>query len=738
MIKFFIAFVLSFSSCIPITKSYSDSFQNKGGVSKYSWEPITVDGGGYTNFVITNPIFPGVIYAGIDVGGVYKSFDYGEHWVPFNRGLVWPTDRLPAALTIEPKSGSLYLGVGSFNKGGIFKLKDKGEAWELLTRKVKFDSHDVKHTRGKNLIVIDPLNSNIIYAGSYQDGIFKSTDGGKTWEQKGLKGRLISSVVVKSTDPKIIYVAVAKTDNKEGGIYKSIDGGNNWKRIAEKIFDVYQLAIDTKKPDTIYAACGNQGIFKTTDGGNTWEEKNNGLEGFILSHFKRSEIKYISLDIDSENTEIIYAGSGEQNGQIYKSTNGGNNWINLTNNKKNMYPDGWWKIQEMHWPGGRNYSANSLSIDPESSKRIYVSGRSGIWRSDDTGMTWHAKVHGLGATCTQKIIVSTRNPDVFFVGDADWVMFRTKDGGKTFDRPLKGIGNWDLDESRKIWQKYKADRGMAFAIDPRSNPEIIYIGTAGSRINSGTIFKSIDGGETWSEANGGLPISSVTALAIDQLNYDNLFVILRGHGLYKSTNGGSTWEKININESFGNKKIFQEAYANLILIHPKFSNIIYILDKKNGIYKTKNGGKDWEIINSSLPQEGINRMDQFVGGLAVDCENPDIVYVGLRNNGVYKTINGGKKWQKVTPPYIRHGGAISIDPFDNSLYLASVPGVGDEDIKGFSPGMYKSIDGGNNWFSIHNDDFFKITLKITSMTVKNGKIYIATQGNGIIIGEPKQ
>lgn len=735
MMKFLIAGTVSFLVALPATELYADSSQVKGKQPGYSWRPVTVNGGGYTNFVITDPASPQVIYAGVDVGGIYKSYDSGEHWLPFNRGLVWPTDRLPAALTIDPKSGNLYFGAGGFNKGGIFKLTRDSESWELLTRKVKFNSHDVKHTRGKNLIVIDPADSNVIYAGSYDDGIFKSTDGGKTWVQKGLGSRLISSIVLNPSDPQIVYAAVAEKDTQDGGIYKSVDGGNNWKKISVSIHGVFQLAIDNKKPNTIYAACGNQGIFKTTDGGNTWEEKNKGLEGLISSRLKLSSINFISFDIDPENTEILYTGSGKEHGQIYKSTDGGNHWRNITADKASMHPGGWWKVQEIHWPGGRNYSANSLSVDPHNVKRIYVSGRSGIWRSDDAGMTWHAKVKGLGATCMQKLIISSKNPDVFFVGDADWVMFRTKDGGKTFERPLKGIGNWDIEESKKIWQKYKGDRGMAFAIDPGSDPETIYLGTAGSGRNSGTVFKSTDGGETWSEANRGLPVASVLALETDPSNHNSLFAILRGHGLYKSINGGNSWEKININVHRESKKMFQEVYASPILIHPKSSQIMYILEKKNGIYKTINGGKDWEIINGNLPQKGIQGMDQFVGGLALDPGNPDIVYAGLRRNGVYKTVNGGKNWQKITPSHIHHGGAISIDPFDNSVYLASVPGVGDEDIEGFIPGIYKSADGGKSWFPIHDDNLCKITLKITFMTAHKGKIYLSTQGNGIVVGE---
>jgi photosystem II stability/assembly factor-like uncharacterized protein len=697
------------------------------------WEPVTVDGGGYTNFVVVDPYSPNIVYAGVNVGGVYKSNDYGENWMPSNKGLNWPTDKWAAALTIDPKNDTVYLGVGAYDKGGLFKSTDKGESWQLLTRKVRFYGLTHKQSRGKGLIIIDPLDSGTIYAGSHKDGIYKSKDGGDTWFYRGLKGEYISSIVINPINSQKIYVAAVKENKKEGGIYKSIDGGNNWKKLNSKINDVNQLIMNPSNPDTLYAASGIHGVFKTTDGGVTWVKKNKGLEGLLLSKLNLREIKYISLAIDPKNNNVIYTGSGIYRGQIYKSTNGGENWVKLISNKRNIHPGGWW-IRKRNMLGGVSYSANSLSIDPKNNKRIYISGRSGIWRSDDGGKEWHAKVNNLGATCMNQIAIHPVTPDTFFVGDGDWVMFRTFDGGKTFDRPLKGIGNWDVEESKNIWRKYKADEGLVFAIDPRNNLFTMYIGTAGRPANTGTIFKSTDSSETWNEANNGLPIARVTAIAIDQTNYNILFAILKDHGLYKTIDGGANWEKLNVD--VGIKKMFQWEYNNSILIHPKFANVIYVLDKKVGVYRSVNGGEDWELISRDLPYGGIKGMDQYVGSMAVDYESSDIVYLGLRNHGVYKTTDGGKRWKRITPLYIRHGGAISIDPLDNSIYLASVPGTNDEDIKGFIPGIYKSTDSGNSWHPIHNDDLLRISLKVRFLTVDRGVLYISTQGNGIIVGKP--
>ena len=714
------------NGCLQSEKDFS---YKREQVENYSWKLLNAANIGYTNVLIIDPHNPEVVYAGIDVGGVYKSYDYGNHWMPSNNGLIWPADRIVAAFTIDPNNGNIYLGVGAFGKGGMFKSTDNGASWQLLTRKIVFNVKGIEQAGGKGLIVIDPFDSSTIYSASYEDGLFKSVDEGKTWLNIGLKGVNVSSILISPSDPKLIYAASVKkgrqSENPESGIYRSTDGGYQWKRLDSRINDVYQMAMDPTNPDIIYAACGELGIMKTRDGGNTWKEINKGLEGI-------KTVRYISLAVDPINSKAIYAGSGDSGGHIYRSENGGDSWTNLTKNREKIYPDGWW-IREVNWPGGKNYSAQCLTIDPEGSARIYATGRSGIWRSDDNGITWHAKVYGLEGAGMLGIAINQADADMFFVGEYDYLMFRTVDGGKTFDRPLKGIGNWDIIDNRDVWQKYRAKSGLAFAIDPRNTPATIYIGTAGSSENTGTIFKSSDGGDSWREANNGLPVGRVTALAIDQTNYNKLFAIFQDHGLYRTTDGGSTWSMVDI--GIKNKRLFTWKSINLIFIHPKFPQIIYILDKSNGIYKTTDGGTNWTDIGRNLPEGGIGGMDQYVGGLAVDYDDPDIVYAGLRHHGVYKSTDGGKMWGKITPPYILHGGAMSIDPNDNSLYLASVPASGDEDIKGFSPGIYKSNDRGKTWFPIHNDEILNISLKVTFMSASRGKVYISTQGNGLIVGE---
>ena len=702
----------------------------------YAWTQINIEGGGFTNFVIADASSPNIVYAGIDIGGVYKSEDYGDHWKPINMGLTWPEDRFSTAFAINSRNGFLFLGVGrSGQKGGIFKSADGGESWHFLTRTIKY-LMPLQRT-GRTLIAVDPLNPDILFAGSYKDGIFKSSNGGKTWAEKGLKGKNVSSVLIDPSNTKVIYVSCAKSGGKksgliekgeaEGGIYKSTDGGNSWSRLDTELNDAYQLAMDPKNPKIIYAACGEKGIFKTEDGGHSWLNKNRGLKLLMT--------KYLSLAIDPANPGIVYVGSGYERGHIYKSTNGGNSWVCLTDDEQKIFPDGWW-ISKVNRPGGEGYVANSLSIDPKNTKRIYASGRSGVWRSDDGGLTWHAKVKGLEATVIDKIIVDPRIPDKLYLAATDWILFQSMDGGKTITRTLNGIGCWDLESDREFYRRHRSSAGRSFAIDPRTKPSIAYLGLAG---NSGAIFKSINGGTSWVQVGSGLLKGEVMSLGIAISNYEIMYAAIFQKGVFKTIDGGKTWREVNsgLPELNG---LFRKGAT--ILVNPLNSEIVYILDKGKGLYKTLDGGEKWRIIGKDLPREGIERMDHFSGGIVIDPQNPDIIYVGLRNHGVYKSIDGGRNWKKISPDYIHSGGAMDIDPKDGCIYVASVPDAGDEDILNFkNPGIYRSYDKGSSWVAIHDETLFKISLKIKSLTVDphhKGRIYLGTMGNGAIIGEPKR
>ncbi len=703
----------------------------------YQWKQIKINGGGFINIVLIDNKNPNIIYAGSDIGGIYKSFDYGETWNPYNIGLTWARDNLVAGLAFD-SSSNLFLGTGRFGKkGGLFKKTSDKNPWQILSRKIKFN-FEIQRI-GKNLISIDSRNSQIIYAGSWEDGIFKSIDGGNNWSNTNFKEKYISSILIDSKNSSIIYISCMKYNEIKGGIYKSIDAGKNWTLISpDNIDDVYQLAIVPDNTNIIYASCGNEGIFKSIDNGKTWEAKNSGLEFGKLSNLKLKDVKILSMAIDPNNPKILFAGSGFTHGQIYKSIDEGENWINLTYNKQNIHLDNWW-INEINFPGGDNYACTCISIDYTNGNKIFISGRSGIWRSDDGGKNWHPKVNGLEVTCMNQIAFDPKKSDIFFIGNTDWSIFKTINSGKSFQRTLKGIGGWDIDFDKNIWRKYHIKNGRSFAIDPRTEPSTVYFGGNATGKNNGAIFKSIDGGESWTEANGGLPQASITALAINPDNFDKLFTAIQENGLYKTDNAGKNWEKINIKVNLENKKMFA-SNNNYILISNISSNIIYILDKGNGIYKSIDGGNNWEIISNNLPEQGIKRMDQFVGGLALDNKNPDIAYVGLYKYGIYKTENGGKTWNKITPPHIINGGAITIDKNFNSIYIVSVPGVDDQDIEEFIPGIYKSADNGKTWLPIHNSDLLNISLKITSLNIdpfNKDKIYLTTQGNGIIMGEQK-
>ena len=263
-----------------------------GATVRYQWRSCPINGGTYLNGIAIDPRQPNVVYVFSDIGGVFKSTDYGDHWRIINRGLIEiHTHHSVATLAFHPRNPNvLYIGVGcNFGRekpqpprgtGGVFISRDGGEHWDLLSADIRFCGHGITRQEG-NVLAIDPKNPNVMYAGTAYEGIFKSTDGGRTWRYLALRNHFITTVALSPNDARTIYVAVAKAYEgkpfeSRGGIYKSINGGETWQALIEGV-NVNALVVHPTNGNVLYAACWERGVLKSTDGGKSWHPVNKGL-----------------------------------------------------------------------------------------------------------------------------------------------------------------------------------------------------------------------------------------------------------------------------------------------------------------------------------------------------------------------------------------------------------------------------------------------------------------------------
>jgi hypothetical protein len=297
-----------------------------------------------------------------------------------------------------------------------------------------------------------------------------SNDVTGTWSaiNSGLTNKQVITLAIDPTNTSTLYAGT------EGGVFKSTDWGGSWSAINSGLTNthVWALAIDPTNTSTLYAGTEG-GAFKSIDGGGSWSAINSGL----------TNTHVWALAIDPSNTNTLYAGT--ESG-MFKSTDGGGHWSYCS----------------------LPYEVNALAIDPSNPSIVYaVTQSDGIFKSTNGGKSWVAVITGLTCTLGYALAIDPSNPSTIYAG-ADCAVWKSTDAG----------GHW--------FAILITSYGLALAIDP-TNPSIIYAGTWGYGI-----FKSTDGGASWSANNSGLTNILVTALAIDPTNTSIMYAGTWG-GVFK-------------------------------------------------------------------------------------------------------------------------------------------------------------------------------------------------------------
>ncbi|MGR3218908.1 MAG: VPS10 domain-containing protein, partial [Candidatus Anammoxibacter sp.] len=296
---------------------------------------------GIVNDIAIDPTNADIIYAGTNGGKIFKSFDNGEIWQEKSDGLDGDSINVIAIDPINP--AILYAGASE----SLYKSEDAGESWKTEANFIN------NNGIGINSLVIDPLDTDIIYVGSEGFGMLKSVDGGKTWNtiNNGLDFHAVreDSLVINPVDPNILYAVVGPINGTEQSIFKTTNGGQKWEEVNNGLFkDVQGLAIDPDNPDTLYAGTLFEGVFKTTNGGANWFELKNSphTENFALA-------------IDNLNPDVLYVGNFGLG--VFMSRDGGDEWTELN-------------IQLT------NRSIFALKTDPVNPTTIYAGTNKGVFR----------------------------------------------------------------------------------------------------------------------------------------------------------------------------------------------------------------------------------------------------------------------------------------------------------------------------------------------------------------------
>ena len=611
------------------------------------------------------------------------------HWRsvgPFRGG------RTRAVAGVPGRPNVLYMGVCN---GGVWKTDDYARTWTPI--------FDAESTGSIGAIAIAPSDPNIIYVASGEglqrpdlsvgNGIYKSTDAGKTWTHLGLRdGQQIPALVVDPRDADHLFAAVLGHPygpNEERGVYVSTDGGATWQKslYVDQNTGASDIAMDLSHPDTLYASLwesrqgpwefGNDyagphgGIFKSTDGGKTWNKLTNGLP----------EVSQAYVAIAQSNPQRLYASvaHGRQTG-IYRSDDAGASWRRITTDPRPATRIG----------GG---DLNVLRVDPKDPDTVY-SASIVTWRSTDGGQTWTGIRGAPGGDDYQNIWINPDNPDIILlVGDQGGLVSVNR--GRT----------WSTWYNQPTAQLYHAIADDAFP----------YRVCAGQQ-ESGSVCISSRGNDGVVDFRDWHPVGVIEYGYVAPDPRDPDIVYGAGRGQVSKFHRATGQVEI-ISPGPGPKgDRYRADRTQPIMFSSVDPHVLFYA--ANVVFKTLDGGKTWQTISPDLtrPHPGIpaslgdmaakdrnaDKQRGVVYALAPSHRNIDTIWAGTDAGWIWITNDGGKNWKNITPPDLTPWSKVTqIDAshFDDKSAYASVSRFRINDL---TPYIYRTHDSGKTWQLITN------------------------------------
>ena len=647
-----------------------------------------------------------VIYAGVGSGNLWKSENHGTTWKPifedqpaFAIGCVAvaPTD----AQTVWVGTGEVLMARSSFAGAGVFKSEDGGDTWENMGLA---DTHHVAR------VLIDPVDINTVYVAAIgrqysfneERGLFKTTDGGETWENVlHVSARVgVVEVVMHPGDRETLYAVAWERDRKawnnvENGpgsaVYKTTDGGSTWERLAGGLpvgegVGRIGLAIAPSDPDMIYAVVDNRSPREVTEGGGR-RGRGGGRVGGEIYRSQDGGQSWARPHEESLPTAIGYdfclvRVSPDDPDQIWvlgnnllRSDDGGASYERIQGNIVSLLPHG---SEVMH------LDHHEMWIDPDNADHILLGNDGGLYSTWDGAESW-LRLNNLPIAEVYAITVDDQTPYNVYIGTQD-------------DAALFGPSDQDIsDGEQDRWQHVYLDRwgggDSYFTYRDPSDADVIYYehqfgdlrrknmstGRADSirpRLPTGSelrhnwmtpffisafddrtlyygaqlVFRSLDRGESWlpispdlttqpgPDRRGDVPFGTITSISESRLSRDLLYVGTDDGNVQVTRNGGETWTEVG--------EGLPEKWVSRVVASEHQQGRAYLTftgyredDFRTYVFASEDFGNTWTSIKANLPDEAVNVIRE-------DPRNPDVLYLGT-DLGVYVSVDRGRTWHSL-------------------------------------------------------------------------------------------
>lgn len=566
----------------------------------HGWSNIGPGSPGVRATIAVDPQGSGTIYVGSVGGGVRKSTDHGATWSSVSSGLHGTA--VFALATDASGPDTVYAGVFSVAAtapGGVYRSIDGGATWTFLAQTAMTIPQS---------LAAHPNASGVVYMADLGQRIFKTVDGGANWIRVFTGPAVVTSIIIDPIDPNTVYATTL------AGFLKSINAGATWSLMSGlSSKPLWDVAIDPTNHDVLYVATNTSGVWQSTDAGASWQPTG-----------PLSAVPY-SVSVDPSPAHAILVGTSEG---VWKSPDSGTSWqpTALTDRSAQSItvgPGGTLYAGTTAGPafsqdlgatwtdpdpgeGGAQAFGYSITVDPNSGCKLFAStlGSAALISSDE-GVSWTRVGTDYAVRESRKIAVDPTDSSRVYSGSFYSGLFKSVDSGATWSKPSFGSG------SAYVWIP---------VVDPVS-PNIVYAGTVGEGL-----FKSEDYGDSWNSVPG-LP-TTVQGLTVDPRNNRELFVAA-SNGIYHSEDAGQTWLRV------------LDLPAWSITIVGGDSQVVYATTKRQGVYKSLDGGRIWDAKNHGITDTQMGRSAPVI----VDPEHSEVLYVGSEGGGgVFRSTDGGDTW----------------------------------------------------------------------------------------------
>ena len=703
----------------------------------YEWSNLPVGGNGFITGITFHPKEENLIYIRTDVGGCYRWDPENESWIQLMDGFGYEDKNLYGidGLAVDPNNPDiLYVSAGAWtwDDGDVLKSTDRGETWEKTGLNKAFYGNGGERGWGEN-IAVDPNNSSIIYVGTPQDGLWRSTDSALSWSQveavecttaddNKIRGVIFDPASGEGGKSQTIYISV-----KNKGIYRTIDGGDTWELMEGSPLRTKRMAVGCN--GTLFAA-SESGLWRYRD--DTWTE---------ISDEDHQGKTHSGVAVDPENEDIIYVlgySSDTMKIPMLMTTDGGETWINKreTADYQTMLP----------WDKADSFSANThdIKINPFNTKEIWITDWFAPYRTKDITaeptQKWENLVQGIEETVPRDAITpeDSKYRVITGVADVDGFVYENLTEYPERQLRLERDQPWMMTTTQLDFCEEDQDIIVRCGVDWNVNGKMEY---------------SLDGTETWINITNVPYYYDAEGNKLNAVPFGRLAVSAQKHPdtglpvvvavpayaptadkqLAPGTNTlplvsfdlGETWQEVSgLPEGINIMDDYWDKYTPIA--SDRVNGSKFYLYGNNQVFVSNDWGVTWEAtvqLNADINRVSIRAVPYM----------EDHVWLCLGDNGLCYSTDGGRSFEYISAvsKCVGFGFGKAAEGFDNpaAYVYGEIDGV---------MGMYRSGDMGSTWVRI-NDDDNKLGLTefiIVGDRKEYGVVYVGTGGRSFYVGQP--